>query len=212
MSNSKYYPIMGEAFSKEHFAHLDLSVHTSPYYQNDIPSSYQKLERYINLERINQGIKFLYGGYLEQRGIYVSDHFTKEVRDIHLGVDIWTLSGKAIYAPCDLRVHSTANNDNELDYGHTIIFECLEEDMYLLMGHLSAGSLEDMYEGKIIGRGEICAHIGAPYENGGWVPHLHLQAIRDIGDHWGDYPGVCRASEFEVYKDNGEDAIRYLNF
>ncbi len=37
-------------------------------------------------------------------------------------------------------------------------------------------------------------------ENGGWPPHLHFQVILDLFDEQGNYPGVCRASEWDVWR------------
>lgn len=210
MTANKYFPIMGKDYQSKDYAQLNLHVDNQELYKSKKPIRYPELERFIATEKIKHNVKFLYGGYLEHRGIYVSDHFEKDERNIHLGVDIWATSGKAIFAPCDLRVHSTAYNNNPLDYGHTIIFECLDESLYLLIGHLSAQSLEGKYEGRIFEKGTICAHIGQAKDNGGWVPHLHLQAIKNISNHWGDYPGVCHADDLEMYAKNCPDPTPFI--
>jgi hypothetical protein len=56
-----------------------------------------------------------------------------------------------------------------------------------------------------IKRGTAFAHFGEFHENGHWPPHLHLQLIIDIADHKGDYPGVCRYSEREIFLSNCPD-------
>jgi murein DD-endopeptidase MepM/ murein hydrolase activator NlpD len=153
------------------------------------------------------------GGYGEHRTVYGrSSVFDPEVpgeepRRFHLGLDIWGEAGTAVTAPLPGRVHSFAFNDRYGDYGATIILSHqLENNLfYSLYGHLSLADLEPLQIGMDIEKGALFAHFGEPAENGHWPPHLHLQLIGDIGDAWGDYPGVCRYSEREVYLSNSPD-------
>jgi murein DD-endopeptidase MepM/ murein hydrolase activator NlpD len=77
------------------------------------------------------------GGYGEHRTIYArSKHYDlamapapggmgsggdTEPRRLHLGIDIWGTAGTAVYSPMDGIVHSFAFNNNDSDYGATII-------------------------------------------------------------------------------------------
>src|SRR6185503_21331685 len=70
---------------------------------------------------------------------------------------------------------------------------------FTLYGHLSEKSLEGLYPGKPINRGDRIASIGAPPTNGGWPPHLHFQMITDMLSKQGDFPGVAPASQREVW-------------
>jgi 4-aminobutyrate aminotransferase-like enzyme len=54
--------------------------------------------------------------------------------------------------------------------------------------------------GSPVAKGERIATIGSPLENGGWTPHLHFQIITDVLDMGRDYPGVCRASQHDVWR------------
>ncbi len=147
------------------------------------------------------------GGYGEDRVIYRHrKHFTSDnekPRSIHLGVDIWAEAGTPLYAPTDATVHSFAFNDHYGDYGPTIILahELGPITFFTLYGHLSLNSLEGLFEGKSIAAGERFAAIGPYPENGDWPPHLHFQLIRDIGNHKGDFPGVCNAADRDYYLD-----------
>lgn len=140
------------------------------------------------------------GGYLENRFIYRrSRHFDvqAESRNIHLGVDIWTEAGEAVFSPLDAIVHSFQNNDNFGDYGPTIILEHQLEDtiFFTLYGHLSKSSLEGLQVGKSIKKGEKIAEIGPFPENGNWPPHLHFQIMCSLEGRSGDFPGVASNSE-----------------
>ncbi len=144
------------------------------------------------------------GGYNEHRVIYRrSAHFqqTTELREIHLGVDLWAEAGTPVYAPLDGVVHSFRDNDNFGDYGPTIILEHHHEGrpLYSLYGHLSRTSLEVLYEGKPVTAGDKIAEIGPYPENGNWPPHLHFQLMTDILGLKGDFPGVCSLRDRDRY-------------
>ncbi len=140
------------------------------------------------------------GGYNEHRTIYRrSAHFqqTEEPRCIHLGVDIWAAAGTPVFAPLAGHVHSFANNANFGDYGPTIILQHTLENhlFYSLYGHLSAESLEGLYDAKPIEKGQQIATFGQFPINGDWPPHLHFQLITDLLGLKGDFPGVCTLRE-----------------
>jgi len=144
------------------------------------------------------------GGYDENRVIYRQrKHFTSQdnARSVHLGTDIWTDAGDAVFAPLDGEVHSSAFNNHFGDYGPTIILKHELEGLifYTLYGHLSLQSLENLREGKKINAGEQIGTIGTFPENGDWPPHLHFQIISDMGNKNGDFPGVSSISEREYY-------------
>jgi murein DD-endopeptidase MepM/ murein hydrolase activator NlpD len=144
------------------------------------------------------------GGYNEHRIIYRrSAHFqqTEEPRCIHLGVDIWAPAYTPVFAPLAGIVHSFAHNDHFGDYGPTIILEHTLENQifYSLYGHLSLESLEGLYEGKPIEKGQKIATFGDYPINGDWPPHLHFQLMTDMMGLAGDFPGVCTLREREKF-------------
>lgn len=130
-----------------------------------------------------------------------------EPRRLHLGTDIWGLSGTPVHAPMGGMIHSFAFNDNFGDYGATMILlhQLDGFPFYTLYGHLSYRDIENISEGQYVNRGQKIAHFGLPHENGHWPPHLHFQIIYEMGLYDGDYPGVCRYSERERYLSNCPD-------
>ena len=144
------------------------------------------------------------GGYGENRAIYkLSEIFRagNEYRSVHLGIDITAAAGTEVFAPMDGKVHSFQNNSSFGDYGPTIILEHYlgGENFFTLYGHLSLNSLQGLYEGKEIRRGEKIAELGDPSINVGWPPHLHFQVITDMLGNKGDFPGVCIPSDKDYY-------------
>ena len=152
------------------------------------------------------------GRYDELRPIYTSDAYRVEGNDgpewrtLHTAIDLFMTAGSPIFAPLDGVVHSFQNNAAPRDYGPTIVLEHTVADangdgaviFYTLYGHLSLDSLDGLYEGKPVARGERIAHVGDEAVNGQWPPHLHFQIIADLLGKRGDYPGVALQSQRET--------------
>lgn len=150
------------------------------------------------------------GRYDEPRLIYTGPAFRPEddplgeSRTVHLGLDLFVEAGATVLAPLDGVIHSVADNARAYDYGPTVILEHRLEDephvFYTLYGHLSRASIAGLTAGRPIRKGEPIAAVGPCPENGGWPPHLHFQIILDMLGRDGDFPGVARASQREVWK------------
>lgn len=176
----------------------------------DVVADTELFSAYINQEMRDHGARYGFGGYGEHRTLYGrSRHFDagEEPRRLHLGIDIWGPAGTKVMAPLDGIVHSFAFNNNDSDYGATIILTHQLEGIgfHSLYGHLSLNSLKNLYEGRNVRRGEVIAEFGMRFENGNWPPHLHFQLISDIRNWKGDYPGVCKYSERQMYLENSPD-------
>ena len=181
-----------------------------------------KFSHYIHSKLDAAKAKYGIGGYAEHRTIYKrselfnatkaiassNSNVQEEARRFHLGIDIWGKPFTPVMAPLAGKVHSFAFNNNFGDYGAMIILShrLREQSFYTLYGHLSLASIKNLKGGDTIGRGDVFAEFGVPQENGNWPPHLHFQIIKNIQGMKGDYPGVCKYSEKEIYMDNCPDA------
>ncbi len=149
------------------------------------------------------------GRYNEARLIYTTDLFKvpgnegPEWRTVHIGLDVFMQADAPVLAPLDGVVHSFRNNTALLDYGPTIILQhtVAEQGLtfYTLYGHLNEDSLDGLYEGKPIAQGTPIAKIGNYPINGNWPPHLHFQIITDLLGRTGEFPGVARPSQRDVW-------------
>jgi peptidoglycan LD-endopeptidase LytH len=208
-NKSEYYPILGVNTHGLKYCIMDFTQYNTDLLKIDFRNTgifTNFIFNYLKLQSNDIGI----GGYAENRAIYTrSEHFksVQEARSIHLGVDIWANANTEIYAPISGIVHSFQDNNNFGDYGPTIILEHQLDNQifYSLYGHLSRESLKNISIGKIFTAGDLLAEIGDYPENGDWPPHLHFQLIADIGDFYGDYPGVCKPSESTYYLNNCPD-------
>lgn len=208
---SSICPILGPAFSKRDYCHIDLSVSNKALDDVDVSSAYE-LGNYVDATVKKNKAKVAFGGYLEKRGIYDRSTYFKYSnsqanRNIHLGLDLWIDEGTAIYGPLDGVLHSFKNNTNFGDYGPCIIIQHQFEDIlfYTLYGHLSLDSLIGKQVGQTIKNGSQIATLGSTEVNGSYPPHLHFQIVKDLQGNYGDYPGVSNVHDLEFYKRNCPD-------
>lgn len=144
------------------------------------------------------------GRYDEDRIIYRRSTLfaqNEEARSLHIGVDIWAQAGEKIFSPLEAKVHSFHDNAHFGDYGPTIILEHILDGVkfYTLYGHLSRESLVGLEVGKKISKGDKIATIGEYEVNGNWPSHLHFEIITDMMGRSGDFAGVAKPSEREMY-------------
>lgn len=197
--------------SKDQLLELDFTA-ANPNITAEVLANTENFSAYVSQALATANAKFGIGGYNEQRTVYnrskVFDSVDgSEPRRLHLGVDIWGVVGTPVYAVADGYVHSIANNAAYGDYGATIILGHRLDgvEFYSLYGHLSVADLSQLEPGQPIKGGSLIAHFGPPTENGQWPPHLHFQLILDMEGKEGDYPGVCRFSERDIYLANCPD-------
>lgn len=182
-----------------------------------IMGSIQHLSAWVFQSMKDKQCRYGIGGYFEHRKLYDNTAlFNKsgEPRNLHLGIDIWGDAETTVYNPIAGKVHSYQDNAGEGNYGPTII---LEHDLdglklYSLYGHLSHESLMGLHVGMPMKLGEPVGHFGDAAENGNWPPHLHFQLMFDMEGLSGDYPGACRLSEEEKYRQNIADPNVILRF
>jgi murein DD-endopeptidase MepM/ murein hydrolase activator NlpD len=215
--------------SKEKLIKLDFTEENSELLNVDI-SDFDALSFYINKKLKTAKAKYGIGGYNENRTLYknyylfnkkegtisssppVEKRTRDEGRTIHLGIDIWGEQGAKVYAPLGGLIHSFAYNNNDGDYGATLILlhQLDTITFYTLYGHLSLDNIAKVSEFQYVIRGQVIGHFGSREENGHWPPHLHFQIIKDMRVNKGDYPGVCTLDERERYLANCPDSDAIL--
>ncbi len=151
-------------------------------------------------------------GYDEARVFYTSPAFMgekplDETRTIHVAIDLTLPAGAPVYAPLDGEVYGFENATDRLDYGPVIVLKHDADGVpfYTLYGHLSRESLDGLYPGKHIAKGERLGWLGAPPINGDWWPHVHFQIITDMLDIPCNFNGSALASQRAVWKSISPD-------
>jgi len=189
---------------------LDLSIGSTELGGLDVLEDVGTFTRHIFGTMDRAGAKVGVGRYGEARPLYTApgflpgpgEHF--ETRTVHLGVDLFVDAGTPIRAPLAGTIHSFQCNDLPLDYGPTIIIEHRldnedEDTVWTLYGHLSDSSIEGLTVGDTVERGQVIGTVGRYPGNGNWPPHLHFQLMLDMLGGAGDFPGVCKPSERELW-------------
>jgi 4-aminobutyrate aminotransferase-like enzyme/Ser/Thr protein kinase RdoA (MazF antagonist)/murein DD-endopeptidase MepM/ murein hydrolase activator NlpD len=207
--HGNFAPVMPFDAANDPVLVLDLGV-TSPLVSAEArENSEPLLTARISAAMRDAGVSVAIGRYDEPRLLYSSPLFAgtdgplDERRTIHLGLDIFADAGTPVFAPLRGTVHAFAYNPSALDYGGVIILRHEMDDgaaFFSLYGHLSRASLTGMAVGRVIDRGAPLATLGAPDENGGWTPHLHLQLFTDLLGLGTDVPGVVRPSQRAAWR------------
>lgn len=144
-----------------------------------------------------------HGGYLEKRDLYSSyPEYCNSGRDVHLGVDIWTVYQTEVICPLDAEVFSAHDNSGIGNYGPTVILKHSIKgiEFFTLYGHLTTSTIETLQKGQLVLAGQSFGLVGHSLENGNWPPHLHFQLILDLQGNTADFPGVCSEEELHLYK------------
>jgi 4-aminobutyrate aminotransferase-like enzyme/Ser/Thr protein kinase RdoA (MazF antagonist) len=234
LENALVHPVMGMSLTAKNTDVLDLSVGgelAGDYVRDDhtvadrsgitTPDSRSEQPQDDLAKLTERSPKpFAMGRYDEPRALYTSTLFTPgehpidPSRTIHLGLDVFASEGTPIYAPLPGRIACVQTNTGYLDYGTVVVLEHeLQDDQqathrfYSLYGHLSQDNAAKLAVDQTVRKGDAIGTLGAPDENGGWAPHVHIQLIvDDLGlDHpenegtLGDFPGVAWANQREVW-------------
>lgn len=188
---------------------FDLSVGSPMLGADPSAASTERLTEILFGEMRRASVKVGVGRYDEARLLYVSPLFgegaapTDERRTVHLGVDLFVEPGTRVYAPLPGEVHILHNNGAPQDYGPMLVLKHQTDagtPFFTLYGHLSADTLTRLKVGQKVAEFDEIARVGSPPGNGDWAPHLHFQVILDLLGLGRDFPGVCRASEREMWK------------
>lgn len=213
----EFFPIMGEKLTLNNTLKLDFTATNTELKDVNLVDT-EDFDQYVFDKLKKNNKKYGIGGYLENRAIYSRSQVfvtaEADFRNIHLGVDIWTLAGTPVFVPMEGKVHSFQDNSGFGNYGPTIILEhrLAGKKLFSLYGHLLRTDLEKLEIGRTFLAGEILCHVGPFPENGDWPPHLHFQLMWDLGKNVGDYPGVAAEKNLEFYRQNCPDPNLILKF
>jgi murein DD-endopeptidase MepM/ murein hydrolase activator NlpD len=204
-----YHPVVPFDAARDRLYAFDFTEKNAALSAEEIADT-ERFAAWINRNLALHGARYGIGGYAEHRTLYArSRHFGQEgePRRLHLGVDIWGPAGTKVMAPLDGFVHSFGFNNNDSDYGATLILTHNLDGacFHSLYGHLSLNSIKNLYDGQRVTAGEVIGEFGMRFENGNWPPHLHFQLMADMQGWRGDYPGVCRYSERDQWLSNCPD-------
>ncbi len=136
-------------------------------------------DRWMNEVAQRLGADHCWGGWLEDRAHLWRGHYLPEGCTIHLGIDLNVPAGTMVLAPVSGEVmHAVPCRALGGGWGGWFVLRADAPEGgadYVLLGHLAHARLP--HPGTRMTRGTPVGVIGSPQENGGWYPHLHLQAL-----------------------------------
>ncbi len=199
--------VIDDSIPYSQYSPIDLSVSNLELSQIDLKNPID-FETFIENHLSKNKAKVAFGGYNEVRNLYKKNSLFNDEqadeRNIHIGIDLWIKTGTPVLAALNGTVYGFDYNTGAGNYGPTIIMKHNIENQtfYTLYGHLSLESIEDLEIGSPFKKGQQLATLGEPAVNGEYSPHLHFQIIKNIGENFSDYPGVCNQKDLEYYLEN----------
>jgi murein DD-endopeptidase MepM/ murein hydrolase activator NlpD len=122
------------------------------------------------------GVQHSYGGWLEDRStLWRGSYLDQTERYYHLGVDFNVQAGTRVAACQDgYLMRTDSDSPEEYGWGSRVIMLLKDSPYYLVYAHLDKPLLQ---KSNVIKAGDILGVVGVSVNNGGWFPHLHVQAI-----------------------------------
>lgn len=182
-STARFAPILDVPLARRATQRLDWSDPTDPVVAATVRGDTAAADAAYNAAAAAGGFDVGVGAWCEERAIYSADAFASKLiegarRTLHLGLDVFVDAGANLRTPLDGRVLVAADCNRPQDYGGVLLLEHVTDDgatFRTLWGHLAPGSIAHWKPGDVVRAGDVVARLGASHENGGWVPHLHLQ-------------------------------------
>ncbi|MBA8903017.1 aminotransferase class III-fold pyridoxal phosphate-dependent enzyme [Phyllobacterium sp. P30BS-XVII] len=158
------------------------------------------------------------GPWGEERSVYTGPMFESrfvagERRTRHLGLDLFMPAGTKLFTPIAATVAEVLIEPDPLGYG--CLIKLLHEPegcppFATLWGHLAHETLTRLHQGDVLAAGDLVGEMGAPAENGGWAPHLHLQLSVDTALSATDILGVGEARYLPVWAELFPDPADFI--
>ncbi len=154
------------------------------------------------------------GPWGEARTVYAGEMFVSKLidnrrRTRHLGLDLFMPIGTRVYTPMAATVVSVEIENEPLGYGCLVALRHEPAGcpaFVTLWGHLAHEALDRLKSGDRLEAGALVGKMGAPNENGGWAPHLHLQISTDTSLSAAEILGVGEERYLDVWAELFPDA------
>jgi murein DD-endopeptidase MepM/ murein hydrolase activator NlpD len=126
---------------------------------------------------------YLYGGWMEDREPIwgISTYLKAEKKFIHLGLDIWVPQRTEVAVDREglvVEVNTDSNNFLDGGWGTRVYVKLRYALIVLVYGHLAKDVQCEV--GEPVFPEEALGYVGTATENGGWAPHIHVQALSTI--------------------------------
>lgn len=158
---------------------------------------------------------YLWGGWMEDRSHVLRGCYLEPSKFIHLGYDFFVPDGTEIITDYDAVVLQLYFDcPEEYGWGTRLLLSIPKFNITIAYGHLAYKP--PVRSGDIIKAGTTIGFVGAKDENGGWAPHLHLQAITgsvfDYVINPAELDGYGEKADKRALKKKFPDPLPYVKF
>ncbi len=124
-----------------------------------------------------KGLKGSFGSYGENRKFLWRTTYLDSMKEpTHMGVDVNVPAGSIVEADTGCTVVWVGTDIPEPHgWGNRVIVKLDGRAVWMIYAHLADNNPRKV--GERLVAGTIIGHVGAPHENGGWYPHVHVQAM-----------------------------------
>ena len=200
-------PILRRPLSNHRILHVPFDEPSHPLVKAAAAMDVDACERAWQALRQAENAELGIGPWGEERAVYAGQMFqSKLIRDIrrtrHLGLDIFAEAGTEVLTPLAGRVTDVRIEREPLGYGCVVLIEHEPEpglSFSSLWGHLSHETAKHIHEGHTLQAGERIGTLGDAKDNGGWLPHLHLQLVAYASDDIEPIPGVGEDAYLDLW-------------
>lgn len=153
-------------------------------------------ERFLRDLHASLSVEWSWGSYLENRSnLWRGGYMARDRAFIHTGVDFNVKAGTPVHADSPGEIILVDHDIGEVGgWGTRVVVRLFHHPVVLIYAHLSPGP--EYGEGATLVTGQRFATVGRAIHNGGWFPHLHLQAV--TCDAW-EYFYPHRMRELDGY-------------
>jgi hypothetical protein len=137
-----------------------------------------RCDRFVKDVARRSGVDYTYGGFGENRSFIWRDSYIKFGNFVHLGIDVNVPVGTPVFCPVPFEVLEVfIDKEQNGGWGGRVLVKT--EKGLVIFAHLKVvDNLQFNFQYQPIRLG----NIAEASVNGGWFPHLHLQALNNISE------------------------------
>lgn len=171
-------------FKPSDFGYLDLDAafrehqrkRLAPRAKRSVALNPAVMDSFVASWALEYGIRFPYGGWLEDRSSLWQGSYMKEFGSfIHVGLDITAPKLTPILAPFDATVVLTETDDEMHGWGGNISLRLADDPAHvMIIAHLCDIQVAPK---QAIKKGQVIGFVAGSNKNVGWWPHVHFQIV-----------------------------------
>lgn len=172
-------------------------------------------QRLVDAYHAKRHVRASFGGYGERRGFLWRTTYLDGMKDpTHIGVDVNVPAGTRVVSYKGGTVVWTGTDHPEQHgWGNRVIVRLHNHPIWMIYAHL--GDRLRCSIDQVLAPNGVIGEVGSPTQNGGWFPHLHLQAMTE--EAWEMFKkdprsidGYCPHAAWPRWRELCPDPLRFI--